>query len=73
MGEGAGGKDADNFAKENSAWVLDCGLDIQFTDGSDYTLRMPVLWSFYYLLEFPTGKWLKTWNFNEFYHTQELW
>lgn len=25
------------------------------------------------LLDFPMGKRLKTWNFNEFYHTQELW
>jgi len=59
-GGGRAGRMQTTIAKENSAWVLDCGLDIQFTDGSDHTLRMPVLWSFYYLLEFPTGKWLKT-------------
>lgn len=32
------------------------GLDIQFMDDSGHMLSMPVLWSFYYLLDFPTGK-----------------
>lgn len=43
-GWGGAGRMQTTIAKENSAWVLDCGLDIQFTDGSDYMLRMPVPW-----------------------------
>lgn len=58
---GAGRKDADNYLQREPwlSWVLDCGLDIQFTDGSDHTLRMPVLWSVYQI-SFPMGKRLKT-------------
>lgn len=34
------------------------GLNTEFVDDSGHMLSRPVLWSFYYLLYFPAGKWL---------------
>ena len=62
-GGGGAGRIQITIPKENSAWVLDCGLDVQFTDGSDHMLRVPVPWSFYYLLDFSNGKKAKNLKF----------
>ena len=62
-GWGGAGRIQITISKENSAWVLDCGLDVQFTDGSDHMLRVPVPWSFYYLLDFSNGKKAKNLKF----------
>lgn len=55
---GGGGQGCRQLLKRETLpgfWAVQ-GLDIQYRDDSGHLLRMPVLCSFYYVLDFPAGK-----------------